>query len=576
MPELKTRSGGPPAQADQAQPSRVQIAIWATLLLVAAVVTLAKLTKVQVGLYGDDAYYVLQARALLQPDYYGQFAVLHQPNPPTFPPGYPLVLAPLVAAFPSGLDVLRLPSLVATLLSATLLFWGWPWLVRGISRWWALGVTALFLLSRLTIEFSRMVMSEAVFGALCLATVLLTEQVARGRPNYWRSLALGMVSAFAIFTRSAGFPLVATVVIYLWLRQGKNAWRAMAVAAAGAGIVMVLAAGLTHARLSDLFPTRYVHEAERGISLAHVTGQEVSAGEPQPGAALPVQVAPVPFSLKPLFRAYVVGGIVQSLGLDLRKAMLPVRGSGEQALGTFLGVPQLSRFIGYLLSGIVILGYVRWLARKGLSAFALFGILYAVLIFFWAGDPRFYFPILPQLYLALLMAVDAAVSGVSRLRGLKSTGERLQGPILASLVAVLAALAVYRTLTVADSRFSAGDFQGWTAWLVAHTPSSARVTAESAHIVAVYAERDTIPYPANCTADPTSMSAFLSRNRVDYVLVAPQVRWQESYVPAYSEETAVCVLPAIEALAAEGKTRLVYTAMQGAVRIYQTRFASAQ
>jgi hypothetical protein len=139
------------------------------LLLAVAVLALSHYDSFHLGTWIDGATYVVQARALLEPDLRAWLAT--HPAPMTFPPGYPFFLAPLVALSPGSLLVLKLSSLAVTLLCATLLYWGWQWYAPGTSYYWASAATTLCGLSSLTIQHTRMVMSEPLFALLALLSV---------------------------------------------------------------------------------------------------------------------------------------------------------------------------------------------------------------------------------------------------------------------------------------------------------------------------------------------------------------------------------------------------------------------
>jgi hypothetical protein len=67
-----------------------------------------------------------------------------EPAAGIFPFAYPLFLTPLIRAFPENIDALKIPSLLATISIATVLFWGWGWLSKSKSYWWALAITGLY------------------------------------------------------------------------------------------------------------------------------------------------------------------------------------------------------------------------------------------------------------------------------------------------------------------------------------------------------------------------------------------------------------------------------------------------
>src|SRR5581483_8604213 len=143
----------------------------------------------QLGVFQDDAAYTILARSLVESPTFGLINSPAQPSRGRYPIGFPLLLAPLVYFFPTQPDVLKLVSLAATLATATLLFWGWHRFSRSTSHWWALALLALYLTFPSTVNLTRMVMSEAVFLAFCLAALFVAER-GRARPFHLRELIL--------------------------------------------------------------------------------------------------------------------------------------------------------------------------------------------------------------------------------------------------------------------------------------------------------------------------------------------------------------------------------------------------
>jgi hypothetical protein len=68
------------------------------------------------GLYVDDAWYIVLARALWQGDGFRLISSAATPILPAFPPGFAMILAPVVgmtAAFPANVIALKAVSIVA-------------------------------------------------------------------------------------------------------------------------------------------------------------------------------------------------------------------------------------------------------------------------------------------------------------------------------------------------------------------------------------------------------------------------------------------------------------------------------
>lgn len=206
----------PFANRPSSPPTKIQIAIWCILFILTVFLSLRDYDSFQLGTWSDDSYYVVLAQSLTHS---GQYGLINepgeQPGAAPFPFGYPLLLTPLVLLFPGNLDALKALSLAATLLNVVLLFWGWPWFSRQ-SYWWGIAIVGLYAFSPLTIEHTRMIMSEAVFTTFCLIAMILAEQVVRGNQNRWGSLLLLSVTLALIpLIRTIGMVLVIGILGYL-------------------------------------------------------------------------------------------------------------------------------------------------------------------------------------------------------------------------------------------------------------------------------------------------------------------------------------------------------------------------
>ncbi len=162
------------------RPRRLHIALWLILLAASAALALFHYQILQIGAYQDDASYIILAQSLIKADRYGlMYGPWLLPDPPTFPFGFPLLLADLMRLGLS-LNALKGVSFVATLVNISLLFWGWPLISRRASYGWGLAVAVLYGTSLLAVSHSRVIMSEAVFTTWTFAALLLTEGMARG------------------------------------------------------------------------------------------------------------------------------------------------------------------------------------------------------------------------------------------------------------------------------------------------------------------------------------------------------------------------------------------------------------
>jgi hypothetical protein len=539
----------------------VRIGVWAVLMLGLAVLALSHYDSFQFGTWKDDATYVVQARALLTPDLRAWLAT-HGVSA-SFPPGYPLLLAPLVAIFPGNLLVLRLSSLAATLLCATLLYWGWAWFTPWISHRWVIAVTGLYVMSALTIEHTRMVMSEPVFTVLCLLALLLAERGARRGARWGPDLALGAVLACSVLVRSVGLILVLTVVAYLAIRQGRRWWPSLAATALGMVAVLTLVVALTPASPADIVPVRYLTDWVGSLSsaLAHSPPTAVAA-DPE------VNQATLGDQAQRMFAGLILGGLEQRFGIDVDSLVLPAGGGrNETELASAIRMPWLPAVTSYFVSGLVILGFVACFVRKRATAFVVFGPVYLALTLVWeSAGGRLLYPILPQLILAFLLGVDAVWRGLTAVVGRQAlTTARV--PFLILFVVLLGLLSVRESLRLPDTRLFVGDLQARSSWLAANAARSDTLMSPAPAVDSAYTNLRTVAYPAGCPS-AEDLTRYLVANQVDFVLVAPDIFWQQEYVPTFSEHTE-CVANALAGLEIERRAKQVFASKGNDIQVFR-------
>ncbi len=136
-------------------------------------------------------------------------------------------------------------------------------------------------------------------------------------------------------------------------------------------------------------------------------------------------------------------------------------------------------------------------------------------------------------------------------------------------VALLAVLSVRKSVLLPDSRLHAGDMQARSSWLAANSARSDTLMSEAPAVDSAYTNRKTVGYPGGCPS-PGELTGYLMANEVDYVLVAPQILWQEQYMPILSGQTQ-CVLNALVSLQTEGRAEPVFGSTGNHLQIVHIR-----
>jgi hypothetical protein len=310
--------------------------------------------------------------------------------------------------------------------------------------------------------------------------------------------------------------------------------------------------------------------------------------ETTPPASVPVDApAVVPAAPQPAgwqskvssLRELFVFGTVQHFGRDIASITLPVGGGArEQAFADRVGLPSLPLAIGYTISAIVLVGFVRWWVRFGGSLFLLFGVVYFAAIFFWYwNDPRLLYPIQVQLYLAFFLGLEVLLSAFARLSRRRTGPVRNEaassrvfqpGRVLAPLLVIFILVSAYKSITIEDSRLHAGDMRSRTRWLEANSLPADVIMTEAPETDFLYSGRKTLAYPGPAVQSAEALESYLRQRHIQYVLVAPEIKWMTRYQPEYTRNTNR-ILPLIDTLAVQNRVRLVHSSDPELIRVYQ-------
>lgn len=542
------------------RPTRLQIGLWAALVAVMLIIVAADFgASVAIGM--DGSHYIVLAESLSSGPAYG---LISRARPLTqgvlpvspFPWGYPLVLSPLVAAFPGRLHLLGLPSLVATLANMCLIFWGWRWLGGG-STWWGLAVAGFYGLSPLTIDLANRVFSEAVFTTFLLAGIIAIEGGVRrlpGRlPVWWQALTAALL-VLMVFTRTAGWAMLAGLFGYVLIRRRRTGLRPLAMLSVWMAMWTACVVYLTPVSARDLLPVSYARQLQ-GI----VEGD--FRGENDRGLSYPQTL--LNLANRRLYR-------------DIPSAIAPGLASRFTHIlaarwGLEAGLPWLGRAISLLL----LLGFVRWARQAGVSAFLLAAAPYLSALLGWrALGPRLLYPLQPQLFFALLCGLQALLLALPPLRrpALRRRMIALAGGILICLYAAIA------VLSPSDADY-AHDLEERGRWLRANTPPTATLMSRLPEIDFVFSRRRGLPYPRDIDAfSPEQLAAFLWAADVDFLIVEKQTGgWslagddatpQRSYRP---DATLDHIGELAQTLHAQGRLQLRYRAADDFFAVYEVK-----
>ncbi len=419
--------------------------------------------------YGDDwALYVLHARSLVEGGPYADTGFLVNPlnpwfSPQRYPPGFPLLLAPVYAAV--GLDFRALKWVVVLGLGGALLLLA-RLARRELPPAAAAGVVLLAGLHPFVWTFREDLLPDLPFTFFCLLALPPAARAAAPglRPAEraaWCAAGLAATAA-AVATRSIGVVLVPTLAAVLLLRARRPGRALLAGGAAGAvllGALLVLSpAGSAYLRqLQGLVavygPSLLVPDARRLRGVGFALGTLWSNGYSETAAKL------------------VAAGTVLMAALGL--------------------APRLRRP----------------------EAHDVFFVAYLCAVLLWpAANPRYFLPVLPLYVLYGVMGARRAWRGGGR-----------PGRAAAALAALaVAATFAGRHASLAASPPGDGSPTPAAAALYRHlrerTPPDARFMATRPRALALYAGRAATPPPRASAPDSASL-AFLDAAGIGYVVV---------------------------------------------------------
>lgn len=448
------------------------------------------------GLYVDDAWFVVLARAIAQGDGYLVISSATTPILPTFPPGFPLLLAPLVAMFPefpANVVVLKAAAIVTMFAIAIGSFVylhryrGAPPLVAGTAAVVTLLMPSFVFLATSTI------MSEPAFTLSQIALLLVAERTIRSpRPSTTLPVASGVLAAFTLLLRSAGVAAVAAVAWCLWRRQRRAA---------------LVFAAVTAACYLPWIAYSATHQSTREERLAHGGGiayryEELLTfrvgNEPGSGSMSLLDLPPrIAFNVVNIFGRDVGAQLLPAAYRDASESgqeVFLVSGEGGMratGMGTGAGLVTLSS----LLSVVMLIGFISaWRRGATVAEWAVLATIGMVLLV-PVTTFRYVLPLAPFLVFYFFCGVDA-LAALARRTPVWQFGAPFR--VAAMCVLLLFALEHGQYLqAVREGRatwlWSYQDVKQVTDWMNANVPDGAVATSNPG-LVWLSTGRKTVAY----------------------------------------------------------------------------------
>ena len=432
------------------------------------------------GAFFDDAHYIILAESLVS----GQgYRLTNFPNAPVenaFPPGWPLLLTPLVALFPRNYLVLKAFAFLLWLGCLPLVDSVLGRRLPGLDRKLLLGLVAF---SPAVLGLAVTPMSEAAYLFFSLLTLNVVEiWWQEKRQVRWLVLAFALALC-TIAVRTIGITLLCGMLLFLLF---KGNWRTI-------GVVLAVV-------LLGLLPIAWFNLQQGGFLV-----------------------------FSPTYQAHVDYVITQS-GRFLRFWQEIPRIDLESIASTVIPLFDLpllavwfSPALNRLLSGLALLVLLGGfgLALRRYRVAELYVLLYLLILYLWfvyveRVQPRLLIPIVPFAYFYLIVALRWFVARLPRLSPPQK--DRVLGGGVVGLIVLLMVRNVGRWDAAPPARYIA--IQAGAEWAHVHTPAAAILMSTAPEFTYLYARRPTVFAPGEEGVD---LASYIATTGADYIILRPEL-----------------------------------------------------
>lgn len=550
------------------QDARGRVLVFGALISLAAFLTLRDFYAYQFGFFPDAVEYTLLAHTLLNGPAFGLPHLPQGIEPTHYPFGYPLVLTPFVLIAPQEYTLPQWLSFAALLASGSILFWGWRTFVPTHGNGWRYAVTAMFLLTPTAIVHARTVLSEMPFTLFVLLTLFFGARLLKHPQRRLLWLAFAVASFFMVEIRSVGWVILGGVFLYLVIALREKIWRGILVWSAAFifGLTMVLV--FTPVTLGNLLPLQY---AKWFVTFGPINPNftpRPSIPNPTPNstnAPTPAVSSPNPNAQSAL--VIDTRFVQEHVRDDLRRfLMLNGGGSLDSTLAQQFNAPWLLMLPGSIALGLLLLGNFVWARRVQRVSFSLFQFAtfgYLLIVFLWrGGGERLFYPVAPQVYFALLLAVAALLQigarGVARVTRAFDHARAIQvaHALLGVFVLLWLMLAVTRVFQLQTSYELWGDLKKRTDGVAAATPREAILLSDWPALDYIHTARRAVSFPPDIATRDQLQNA-LREHAVDYIVISDTPDFTENGIAPYRLR-ATNARRALQSMLARGELERVY------------------
>ena len=514
-------------QVEQGAASSTRSSSWMMLagvvsLLATLAVYVLRLDGV-VGLFTDDAWYVLLAKALAT----GQgYSIANSPTPgilPLYPPAFPFLLSlvfRLSPGFPENVWLLKSVS-VAAMLGTGALAYRYFTRERELPASWSLAIAVGAVLSPpLVFLATSTVMSECVFALLFLSAIVVVEgSVRAGQSGRGLLLAVagGALASAGFLTRSIAVSLLVAGMLYLFKARLIRSAIAFGLTAA-----VFIGPWMLYSRAHAPTPEQQREQGGHIVLPYSTQFWQRRAGFSAMGT---VTAAELPGRL--------AGNLVEIAGRDIGRIVVtplfealrdPFAESKRQGMQE--GGRGETWWFSFVMSFFAVLGFELSLRRRKTMAEIAIPLSIGI-IALWPWETfRFVLPLIPFVIFYLIVGVRGAAEFHASLR--KQAPGRLAGGLALAVLLAIVAVNLYGNVNYI-LKYAGGDALDRPQWLqiydnaedlmkwtAANLPADAVIATNNAPLVHLLTGRKTIS-----ADDPAANWDNWERMKIRYMVLVP-------------------------------------------------------
>jgi hypothetical protein len=431
---------------------------------------------------GDDANYIVLAKALASGHGYRLISHPNEPAETQYPPLLPFLLLPVVKFFPQNYLIPKIIPLLfafASILALSRLLKVYLPQQEAKAQWLLLCAAV----SPMVIYYSTQVLSEPLFYFFSLLTLYIALRF-EGRENIWILLILAILAAAAYYSRSIGLSLILSLsLLYLIKKRYKS--------------FLII----------SLFMLALI--------LPWIIRNSLAGGNGYVSSFFLVN----PYDLD--------SGTITFIGFVKRFFMNAIRYSGK-VVPDLLFYPWLAKInpynpfkiaLGLLFSFLMALGFYRSI-RTRLSILNMYGLIYFLFCLLWPWyDVRFLMPLLPLILLFIVQGIGVVIGFLKKDRLKRLTQKKFLKYALISVIILFFLMGdAYIIYNNREEKMSSEwqEYHKACLWLEYYSDKGSNILCRKPSYTYLISGRKAVLYPF--TQDYARMSQFLKDNRIDYII----------------------------------------------------------